>query len=85
MAAELKVGDTFPTSITSVTENNPGQQVDLAKELGKGKVIVFGVPGAVGRSKHTQPTDGAGEVCCMLVDRPRPSDMWHRSLCCAVL
>jgi len=43
---ELKVGDAFPTSVTSVTENNPGQQVDLAKELGKGKVIVFGVPGA---------------------------------------
>ena len=49
---ELKVGDQFPTSVSSVTENNPGQQVDLAKELGKGKVIVFGVPGAVS-AQHT--------------------------------
>ena len=44
---ELKVGDEFPTDVTSVTENDPHQQVDLAKELGKGKVIVFGVSGAV--------------------------------------
>jgi len=42
---ELKVGDQFPTNVTSITEGNPGQKVDLAKEL-KGKVIVFGVPGA---------------------------------------
>ena len=50
---ELKVGDQFPTGVTSVTENNPGQHVDLAKELGKGKVIVFGVPGAVSRAPYT--------------------------------
>ena len=54
---ELKVGDQFPTSVTSVTENNPGQSVDLAAELGKGKVIVFGVPGAV--SPHCCPLSAA--------------------------
>ena len=43
---ELKVGDTFPTNVTSVTEDNPGKVVDLAKELSSGKVIIFGVPGA---------------------------------------
>jgi len=43
---QLKVGDQFPTNVTSVTEDNPGQHVDLAKELSTGKVVVFGVPGA---------------------------------------
>ena len=43
---ELKVGDQFPTHITSVTEGTPGNHIDLAKEIGTGKVIIFGVPGA---------------------------------------
>ena len=43
---ELKVGDQFPTSVKSITEDNPGKSVDLAKELGTGKVVVLGVPGA---------------------------------------
>ena len=43
---QLRVGDRFPVHITSITEDNPHQHVDLAKELGTGKVVIFGVPGA---------------------------------------
>ena len=43
---ELKVGDAFPTNVSSITEDNPGNKIDLAKELGTGRVVLLGVPGA---------------------------------------
>ena len=60
---ELQVGDQFPTNVTSVTENNPGQHVDLGKELGKGKVVVFGVPGAVSSHRPLQFSPSDRQLC----------------------
>ena len=74
------MGDEFPTSVTSVTENNPGQHVDLAKELGKGKVIVFGVPGAV--SAHSTQATAQPERA---EERLRPHLRRSMAVCCSLL
>ncbi len=40
----IQIGDSIPSA--TLHEGNPGNQVDAAEVLGKGKVLVFAVPGA---------------------------------------
>lgn len=48
----VKVGDRLP-DLEVLTENSPGNKVNLAKELKEGKGLIIGSPGAF--SKHIFP------------------------------
>ena len=40
----VKVGDSIPS--INLVENSPGNQVNLSEQIGTGKALIIGVPGA---------------------------------------
>ncbi|PGH26580.1 hypothetical protein AJ80_01709 [Polytolypa hystricis UAMH7299] len=86
--AFVKVGDAIP-NLEVLAENSPGNNVNLAKELGTGKGLIIGTPGAFspacsathvpGYINHPKLKD-AGKVFVLAVNDPFVTKAWGESL-----
>lgn len=50
--AFIKVGDKLPVNLNVLTENSPGNKVDLSETIGSGKALIVGVPAAFSELMH---------------------------------
>jgi len=86
----VKVGDKLPTS--TLFEHNPGEKVVTTELFGKGKHVIFGVPGAFtpGCSQthlpgyvkdHAELTGqkGVQTIACIAVNDPFVMDAWGKA------
>ncbi|RQM08346.1 hypothetical protein DH86_00003836 [Scytalidium sp. 3C] len=77
--AFIKVGDKLPVNLNVLTENSPGNKVDLSETIGSGKALIVGVPAAFspacsnshipGYINHQKLKD-AGDVFVVSVNDP---------------
>jgi len=83
------VGDKLPTNLNVLTENSPGNKVDLSETIGNGKALIVGVPAAFspacsnshipGYINHKKLKD-AGDVFVVSVNDPFVMKAWAESL-----
>lgn len=90
MSTEIKVGDKLPSTV--LFEHNPGEKVVTTELFGKGKHVIFGVPGAFtpGCSKTHLPgyvqehgsltkSKGIQSIACISVNDPFVMDAWGKA------
>jgi len=84
----VKVGDSIP-DLDVLVENTPGNKVNLAEVLGKGKGLIIGVPAAFSPSCSNSHIPGfiehpklenAGQVFVVAVNDPFVTKAWGQSL-----
>ncbi|KAG0647073.1 Antioxidant enzyme [Hyphodiscus hymeniophilus] len=86
--AFIKVGDSIP-QLNVLVEDSPGNKVNLAEEISKGKSLIIGVPAAFSPSCSNSHIPGyinhkklksAGNVFVVAVNDPFVTKAWGASL-----